>query len=98
MSLSDTVFLLQNAFCDLISSFVICCIFFAFYRSGLRVETNHLPYKRKYTVWGVTKESADKRQFEINDKDSGRKYKLTVAEYFKETYKKQLRCTFAVFV
>ena len=82
-----------------ISSFVICCIFFfAFYRSGLRVETNHLPYKRKYTVWGVTKESADKRQFEINDKDSGRKYKLTVAEYFKETYKKQLRCTFAVFV
>ena len=81
------------AFCNMLHFF-----FFAFYRSGLRVETNHLPYKRKYTVWGVTKESADKRQFEIDDKDSGKKYKLTVAEYFKETYKKQLRCTFAVFV
>ena len=98
MSLNDTVLLFQNAFCDLISSLVICCIFFAFCRSGLRVETNHLPYKRKYTVWGVTKDSADKRQFEIDDKDSGRKYKLTVAEYVKETYKMQLRCTFAVFV
>lgn len=98
ISLSETLFLSQNAFCDLISSFVTCYIFLDFYPSGIRVETNHLPYKRNYTVWGVTENSAEKMQFEIHDKDSGRKYKLTVAEYFKESYKMQLRCAFAVFV
>ena len=54
------------------------------------METTHLSYKREYSVWGVTKYSADNLQFEVSD--SGQKVKSTVAEYFKEKHKIQLRC------
>ena len=54
------------------------------------METTHLSYKRRYSVWGVTKYSADNLQFEVDD--SGQKIKSTVAEYFKEKYEIQLRC------
>ena len=47
--------------------------------------------KRKYTVWGVSRESADRLQFDVDDETSGRRTKTTVAAYFKDRYKMQLR-------
>ncbi|XP_078383843.1 protein argonaute-2-like isoform X2 [Oculina patagonica] len=58
---------------------------------GIRVQTSHSSYKRKYSVWGVSDLSADKLQFVVEEQVSGRKYKTTVAEYFKDTYKLPLR-------
>ena len=60
-----------------------------FFLIGLRVETTYL--KRKYTVWGVSRESADGLQFDVDDETSGRRTKTTVAAYFKDRYKMQLR-------
>ncbi|CAH3143541.1 unnamed protein product, partial [Porites evermanni] len=57
--------------------------------SGLRVQTTYV--KRKYTVWGVSRESADRLQFDVDDETSGRRTKTTVAAYFKDRYKMQLR-------
>ena len=56
------------------------------------METNHLSYKRKYSVWGVTENSANNLQFVVADEEPGRKIKQTMTEYFKEKYKIQLRC------
>ena len=63
-----------------------CTLFFLI---GLRVETVYL--KRKYTVWGVSRESADRLQFDVDDETSGCRTKTTVAAYFKDRYKMQLR-------
>ena len=63
-----------------------CTLFFLV---GLRVQTTYL--KRKYTVWGVSRESADRLQFDVDDETSGRRTKTTVAAYFKDRYRMQLR-------
>lgn len=47
--------------------------------------------KRKYTVWGVSRESADNLQFDVDDETSGRRTKTTVAAYFRDRYGMQLR-------
>lgn len=62
--------------------------------SGIRVQTTHAACKRKYTVWGVSSVPAEKLQFEVEDGLTGRKFKTTVAEYFKDTYKLHLRYCF----
>ncbi|XP_068702995.1 protein argonaute-2-like isoform X3 [Montipora foliosa] len=59
---------------------------------GIRIQTTHVAsIKRKYTVWGVSSVSAEKLQFDVEDGVTGRKFKTTVAEYFKDTYKLHLR-------
>lgn len=52
------------------------------------MQTTHVPsIKRKYTVWGVSSQSADKLQFDVEDETTGRRTKTTVASYFKDRYK-----------
>ena len=46
--------------------------------------------KRKYTVWGVS-ESAERLQFDIEDHESKRSTRTTVAQYFFDAYKMRLR-------
>ena len=46
--------------------------------------------KRKYTVWGVA-ESAERLQFDIEDNESKRTTRTTVAQYFFDAYKMTLR-------
>lgn len=59
---------------------------------GAKVQTTHVPsIKRKYTVWGVSSQSADRLQFDVNDETSGRRTKTTVAAYFRDRYRMQLR-------
>jgi len=50
--------------------------------------------KRKYTVWGLSRPSADKLEFDVEDETSGRRTKTTVAQYFKDRYKLPLRYTY----
>ena len=59
---------------------------------GIRIQTTHAgSIKRKYTVWGVSPQSADRLQFDVEEEVTGRKVKTTVAEYFKDRYKLTLR-------
>ncbi|KAL9962338.1 hypothetical protein ACROYT_G031432 [Oculina patagonica] len=59
---------------------------------GIRIETTHAAsFKRKYTVWGVSNQSAERLQFDVDDETSGRKIKTTVAKYFKDRYNLPLR-------
>ncbi|XP_015751565.1 PREDICTED: protein argonaute-2-like isoform X2 [Acropora digitifera] len=59
--------------------------------SGVRIETTHMAtMKRKYTVWGVA-ESAERLQFNIEDNESKRTTRTTVAQYFFDAYKLRLR-------
>lgn len=46
--------------------------------------------KRKYTVWGVA-ESAERLQFDIEDHESTRTTRTTVAQYFFDAYRLRLR-------
>lgn len=60
--------------------------------AGIRIQTTHAAsIKRKYTVWGVSNQSAERLQFEVDDEMSGRKIKTTVAKYFKNIYNLPLR-------
>jgi len=75
--------------------FSVCSLNDTFlYPQGIRIQTTHSDVKRKYTVWGVSSISAEKLQFEVEDGATGRKFKTTVAEYFKDTYKLHLRYCF----
>lgn len=59
---------------------------------GIRIQTTHAAtIKRKYTVRGVSSVPAEKLQFDVEDGATGRKRKTTVAEYFKDTYRLNLR-------
>ncbi|XP_022809864.1 protein argonaute-2-like [Stylophora pistillata] len=59
---------------------------------GLRIQTTHAAsIKRKYRVWGVSAKSAERMQFDVTDEGTGRTYKTTVAEYFKDRHKVTLR-------
>ena len=49
-------------------------------------------------MWGVSSVSAEKLQFDVEDGVTGRKFKTTVAEYFKDTYKLHLRYCAVTFV
>ena len=42
-------------------------------------------------MWGVSSVSAEKLQFDVEDGATGRKRKITVAEYFKDQYRLHLR-------
>lgn len=56
------------------------------------MQTTHVAsIKRKYTVWGVSSQSADRREFDIEDETTGRRTKTNVAAYFKERYNIRLR-------
>lgn len=59
---------------------------------GLRVQTTHVAsIKRKYTVWGVSSQSAERREFDVEDETTGRRTKTTVAAYFRDRYNIRLR-------
>ena len=59
---------------------------------GLRVQTTHVAsIKRKYTVWGVSSQSAERREFDVEDETTGRRTKTNVAAYFRERYNIPLR-------
>ena len=59
---------------------------------GVRIETTHVAsMKRKYTVWGLSSDSAARLQFDVQDETTGRQTKTTVAHYFKDRYKLVLR-------
>ena len=49
---------------------------------GLRIQVTHLPYPRKYRVVGVTRQSADRQRFTLDDGQT-----LTVQNYFERKYK-----------
>ena len=69
---------LSNAFC--------CCLL------GFRIETTHMgKMRRKFTVWGMSNQSAEKLHFEIKDEASKLTTKTTVAGYFFDTYGLELR-------
>lgn len=53
---------------------------------GLRIEVTHLPYPRKYRVCGVSKRSASKLTFPLEDQTE-----CTVQIYFLEKHKMRLR-------
>ena len=59
---------------------------------GLRVQTTHVAsIKRKYTVWGVSSQSAERREFDVEDETTGRRTKTNVAAYFRDRYNIRLR-------
>ncbi|XP_020617506.1 protein argonaute-2-like isoform X1 [Orbicella faveolata] len=59
---------------------------------GIRIQATHAAaIKRKYKVWGVSSDPAEKLQFVVEDGVTGRKSKTTEAEYFKNKYKLHLR-------
>ena len=61
--------------------------------TGIRIQTTHAgTIKRKYTIWGVSEKSANRKQFDVTDEGTGRTYKTTVADYFKDRYRLILRC------
>ena len=61
--------------------------------TGIRIQTTHAgTIKRKYTIWGVSEKSANRKQFDVTDERTGRTYKTTVADYFKDRYRLILRC------
>ncbi|XP_068740587.1 protein argonaute-2-like isoform X2 [Montipora capricornis] len=54
---------------------------------GVRIETTHLKtMKRKYTVRGLSGESAESLQFDEEDETTGQRTKTTVAQYFYKRY------------
>lgn len=56
------------------------------------METTHeASIKRQYTARGVSSISAEKLQFEVEDRATGCKSKTTVAMYFENKYKLHLR-------
>ena len=56
------------------------------------MQTTHVAsIKRKYTVWGVSSQSADRREFDVEDETTGRRTKTTVAAYFMDRYNMPLR-------
>ena len=68
------------------------CTYTFFCPQGIRIQTTHsAPVKRRYNVWGVSSDPAEKLQFELEDGVTGRKSKTTVAEYFKSKYQLHLR-------
>ena len=61
--------------------------------TGIRIQTTHAgSLKWKYTVWGVSEKSANRKQFDVTDERTGRTSKTTVADYFKDRYRLILRC------
>ena len=67
--------------------------FFSMCVTGIRIQTTHAgSLKWKYTVWGVSEKSANRKQFDVTDEGTGRTYKTTVADYFKDRYRLILRC------
>lgn len=61
---------------------------------GLKVETSHLDYKRKYTLTGMHQSSARETMINIKPKEEERnrkkEEKVSVAEYFEKTYNIEL--------
>ena len=50
-------------------------MFFPVCVTGGRIQTNHAgTIKRKYTVWGVSEKSANRKYFDVTDEDTGRTY------------------------
>ena len=77
-----------NLFLALVKNFLLS---FCGCSLGVRIETTHMAtMKRKYTVWGVS-ESAERLQFDIEDNESKRTTRTTVAQYFFDAYKLRLR-------
>ena len=56
------------------------------------MQTTHAAsIKRKYTVWGVSSQSAERREFDVEDETTGRRTKTNVAAYFRDRYNIRLR-------
>ncbi|CAG2122839.1 unnamed protein product, partial [Medioppia subpectinata] len=55
---------------------------------GLRVYTDHLGYRRSYTIKGLSDNPPDRQTFELDE--NGRKRSVSVKEYFKSQYKKDI--------
>ncbi|GFQ99361.1 protein argonaute-2 [Trichonephila clavata] len=53
---------------------------------NMRIQVTHLRYRRKYRVVGLTRESAQRLEFTINE--DGRERRQTVARYFEQNYRK----------
>ena len=64
---------------------------------SIRVQTTHGKGKRKFTVCGIKRENALTKNIEQELPD-GRKKKVTVAQYFKETYNIDLRYFLVLFL
>ncbi|XP_015905738.2 protein argonaute-4 isoform X1 [Parasteatoda tepidariorum] len=56
---------------------------------NMRIEVNHLTYKRKYRILTLTRERADRLEFNITENGVNRRE--TVANYFRRQYNRQLR-------
>ena len=66
--------------------------FFSVCVTGICIQTTNAgSIKRKYTIWGVSEKSANRKQFDVTDEGTGRTYKTTVADYFKDRYRLILR-------
>ena len=56
------------------------------------MQTTHVAsIKRKYTVWGVSSQSAERREFDVEDETTGCRTKTNVAAYFRDRYNIRLR-------
>ena len=56
------------------------------------MQTTHVPsIKRKYTVWGVSRQSSEKQEFDVEGEATGRRTKTNVAAYFRDRYNIRLR-------
>ena len=56
------------------------------------MQTTHVAsIKRKYTVWGVSSQSAERREFDVEDETTGHRTKTNVAAYFRDRYNIRLR-------
>ena len=56
------------------------------------MQTTHAAtIKRKYTVWGVSSQSAERREFDVEDETTGCRTKTNVAAYFRDRYNIRLR-------
>ena len=56
------------------------------------MQTTHVAsMKRKYTVWGLSRQSAERREFDVEDETTGRRTRTNVAAYFKDRYNIRLR-------
>ena len=65
---------------------------------GLRVQTTHVAsIKRKYTVWGVSSQSAERQEFDVEDETTGRRAKTNVAAYFRDRYHIRLRYAYSFY-
>ena len=66
---------------------LICDVFFSVCVTGIRIQTTSAgSIKRKYTIWGVSEKSANRKQFDVTDEGTGRTFKTTVADYFNDRY------------